>query len=77
MGAGNQAVGDRVGDGGIAQVIVPLGDRNLAGQDGGAEAVAVIDHLEEVATILIAKRGDAPVIQDQQLDSGEAIEGAR
>lgn len=53
MGVVEDAVADGVGYGGVADVVVPLGSRDLAGEDGGAGAVAVLDDLEEVATLLV------------------------
>jgi hypothetical protein len=44
----DQAVQDRVGDGGLAEGLVPVADRQLAGDDGRAEALAVLDDLEQV-----------------------------
>ena len=44
---------------GVADVVVPLGGRDLAGEDGGAVSVAVLGDLEEVAPLLVLGRGEA------------------
>jgi hypothetical protein len=49
----DQAVEDGVGVGGVADQGVPLIDRELAGDDGGAAAVAILEDLQEV----VAGRG--------------------
>jgi hypothetical protein len=60
VGGVDDASEDRVGDGRIADQVVPAVDRDLAGDDGGAAAVALLDDLEEdleeVATLLGATR---------------------
>ena len=43
-----QAIADRVGDGGVAEVVVPLRNGDLAGEDRGSVAVAVLDDLEQI-----------------------------
>jgi hypothetical protein len=52
VGVVHQPVEDGVGQGGIADEVVPLLDRQLAGDDGGALAVAVLEDLEQVAPLL-------------------------
>ena len=74
VGAVHEAVEDRVGEGRVAEVVVPFLDRQLAGDDGGAPAVAVLDDLEQVAAVLGAQRCEAPVVEDQDVGLGEAGE---
>lgn len=50
VGVMDQAVKDGVGVGWIAHQRVPLIDGKLAGDDGGAAAVAVLDDLQQVVT---------------------------
>ena len=71
MSAVQDAIGDCVCDGGIAEVIVPLGDGNLAGDHRGTGAIAILDDLEEITSVLVPKGSHAPVVQDQQVDSSE------
>ena len=49
-----EAVADGVGQGRLAQVIVPLAGRQLARDDRRAAAVAVFENLEEIAPRTIA-----------------------
>ena len=61
MGVVEHAVEDRVRDRGIAQVLVPLGGRELAGDDGRSIRVAVFDDLEQVVAIgLLGRRKACP-----------------
>ncbi len=53
MGVMNQAVEDGVGDGGIADVLMPVFDGKLTGQDGRTGAVAVFDHFQEVSSLRV------------------------
>jgi hypothetical protein len=47
----HQSVQDGVGDGRVADVVVPLLDGQLAGRDGGAPSGAVLGDLEPVAAL--------------------------
>ena len=52
MGGVDQAVEHGVGDGSIADVLVPMRDRKLAGDHGGGAPVAVVDDLQQVAPLI-------------------------
>jgi len=48
IGGGKREVGeDRVGQGGIADQVLPMLDRQLAGDEGGALAVAIVEQFEQ------------------------------
>jgi hypothetical protein len=57
-------------------VVVPLGGRQLARDDGRAAAVAVLEDLEEIASFLILHGSQAPVIEDEHVHAGELAEEA-
>jgi hypothetical protein len=67
VGAVDEAIEDGVGEGRIAEVVMPKGDRKLAGDQGGARLDAVVEDFEQIAPLLVVQRGQSPVIQDQQL----------
>lgn len=71
MGIAEYAVADRISLGWIAEVVVPFGDGELAGHDGRAGAVAVVEDLEEVAAVLVADGCHAPVIEDEHVNSSK------
>ena len=71
MGAVQDSIRDRVGYRWVADVVVPFVDGNLASDQSGARSITVLDDLEEIAPVLVAERGNAPVIQNQQIESGE------
>jgi hypothetical protein len=50
-----EAIEDGVGDGRISDDLVPSVDRNLAGDDGRAPLVAILDDLEEVTTLIVVE----------------------
>src|SRR5689334_18618097 len=50
---------------------MPAVHRDLAGDQGGAAAVAVFDDFEHVVALLGAERFETPIIEDQQLDAAE------
>ena len=53
MGVMNESIEDGIGDGGIADVLMPVFDRKLTAENGGAGAVAVFDHLREVTSFRV------------------------
>jgi hypothetical protein len=71
-----EAVTDRVGQGGVGEVVVPLGGRELAGDDGGAGAVAVLEDLEEIAALRVLHGGEPPVVDHEDVEAGERAEQA-
>jgi len=70
----DQAVEDGVGVGGVADQSVPLIDGELAGDDGGAAAVAVLEDLQEVVAGRRVERLKAPVVEDEQIDAAECTQ---
>ena len=71
VGIVDDAIQDRVGEGRIADQVVPAIDRDLAGDQRGAPPVALLDDLEQVAALLGPERFQAPIVEDQQLDAGD------
>src|SRR5512145_1968 len=70
----NEAVEDSIGDCRVGDDVVPVVDRQLARHDGAAPAVAIVDDLEQVAALLGRHRRQTPVVEDQQLDTREALQ---
>ena len=71
VGVVHDAIQDRVGERGLADQVVPAIHGNLTGDQGGAAAVALLDDLEQIATLLGPERLQAPVVEDEQLDPAE------
>ena len=61
----HQAVEHRIGDCWVADMLVPVVHRHLAGDDGRGAAVPVIDDLQQVAALLGGERRDGPVVQSR------------
>src|SRR5580704_6120289 len=76
MGVVNEAVEDGVGISRIADEGVPFVDGDLAGEDGRAAAVALFEDLVEVTTGTGVERFKAPIVEDEELDAGEAAQDA-
>ena len=72
MGIMDEAVEDAVGDGGIADLLVPLGDGNLRGQDRRASLTTFLADFPEVAPLRFLQGSHRPVIDDQDLDAAES-----
>ena len=67
----HQAVEDAVGDGRIANLLVPLRHGQLAGEHRRAPPVAVIADLQKQAPLQIPQRVHGEVIHHQQVHLGE------
>src|SRR6059036_3296188 len=76
MGVVQQAVADRVGQGRLAEVVVPLGGWQLARDDSRVGAIAILQDLEEVAALRILDRRQPPVVDDEDIEAGELGEQA-
>ena len=61
----DEAVEDGVGEGGVADDLAPLLDRNLTGDDRRRALMTVFEDLEDVALFRLGEDGKAPVVQDQ------------
>ena len=60
MCAMHEPVQHDVGDGGIADVLVPVLHGHLAGGDGGGQVMPVIYDLHEIAALLGGERRNRP-----------------
>ena len=60
-----ETIEDGVGDGRIGNCVVPAIDWQLACQDRRAAVVPILGDLEDVASLFLGERGEAPIIQDQ------------
>ena len=74
MGVVDEPIEDGVGDGRVGDDLVPVVDRQLAGHDGRTAIVPVVDDLQEVATLILRQGGEPPIVEDQDLDSCQALE---
>jgi hypothetical protein len=53
---------------------MPVIDWQLACHDRRSAVVPILDDLKYVAALLLGERGEAPIIQDQQIDTRQALE---
>ena len=51
--------------------MVPIGNGDLAGQDGGASVVTILADLEEVTTFALSQGRHGEVIDDEDIDTGQ------
>ncbi|EGV20644.1 hypothetical protein ThimaDRAFT_0422 [Thiocapsa marina 5811] len=72
VGVVDQSVEDRIGEGGIPDQVVPMLEGQLAGDERGALAVAVVEQLEQIAPSLGVQPHEPPVVDQQQIGVGEA-----
>jgi hypothetical protein len=56
---------------------VPILHGELPGDDGGAFPAAILEDFEEIVSFLSAERGEAPVVEDEDVDLRPAREEPR
>ena len=76
VGVVDEAIEDGVGVGRIADQLVPFVDRDLAGDDGRAAAVAFFEDFEQVVAGGGVERLEAPVVEDEELHAAEGAQDA-
>jgi len=72
VGVVHQAVEDAIGEGGVADLGVPVGHGELAGEDGGAQRVAVFADLQKVSPLGVVHGGHGEVVDEQDLHLSQA-----
>ena len=70
----DEPVEDCVGDGRVGDRLVPVNDRQLAGHDGGAAIVPIVDDLQQIATLILRQRSEPPDVEDQKFDACQGFE---
>lgn len=70
----DQPVENTVGHCGIANLIVPVSDRHLAGEDRRACRVAIIADFQKVPSFGVRQWRHGPVVDDQNVDASDAIQ---
>ena len=68
----HQPVENAVGQGGITNLLVPLGDRQLTGEDHRAHLVAVLADFQEVAPLGVGQGRHGPVVHQQHVEAGQS-----
>ena len=76
MGVMDEAIQDGVSQGGIADGLMPVLDRKLAGDDGRAAAMAIFEDFQQIASLRWGEDGQTPVIEDQHVQFGDGFEHA-
>jgi len=66
------AIQNGVGDGGLADDVLPSLDGQLAGDHGRAAAVSLSDDLHQISALRGREPVRPPVVEDQQLRFGDA-----
>ena len=77
VGVVDYAVKDGIGEGGFANNLVPLVDRELAGNQDRCILVPIFDDFHEIPSLVSIESIRPPVIQDQQIGFDQSPEQAR
>ena len=70
----DKPVEDGISQGGVTDSFMPVGDRQLTGDDGRADIVAVFKYSQEIMSSLVIEWLKPPVIDDEELGSGQSGE---
>ena len=71
-----QTVEDAVGDGGVADLLVPVGHRHLRSENHRATLIAIVADLEKVAAFLVFQCSHREVVDQKHVDLGQAEQHA-
>ena len=76
VGIVDEAIHDCVGIGRVSDELMPTVHRDLTGDDDGAAAVALFEDFEEIVTRSGIERVEAPVIEDEEIDTTDGAQQA-
>jgi hypothetical protein len=69
----NEAIQDGIGIGGIANQFVPTADRDLAGDQGRALPVTILEDFEQMVAGIGVKVLEPPIIKDEHIDTSKVF----
>jgi len=72
----NDAIEDGVGDGGITDDVMPVFERQLAGDEDGSDVVAILDDFEEITSLIGIEGFWSPIVDNEELDLGDGFQHA-
>ena len=70
-----EPVADGVGERGLVDGLMPFLGRQLTGDDDRTCGVAIFDDFEEVLAFVVGGRGQEEVVEDEELDFSEPVQG--
>lgn len=70
------AIEDGIGEGWVADGLMPVLDGQLAGDNCGGAAVAVFEDFQQVTAFRGCEDGKAPIVDDQHVHAGDGFEDA-
>ncbi len=71
VGIMDQTIQDGISGGRISDLLMPMGDGKLGGQDRGSTVVAILADLVEVPSLALGQGIHGPVIDDQHVGAGD------
>ena len=77
MGIMNQTVQDGIGQCGIRNAVMPIGNGNLAGDQGGRMSEAIIQDFKNILRVLDGEGIAHPVIEHEQIDACQRTQQVR
>lgn len=76
VGVVYEAVEDRVSIGRVVDEFMPTSHRQLTGHQRRAPHVAVLEDFQQMVAVIAVQRCQAPVIEDEQINPGQAQSGS-
>ena len=74
VGVVDEAVEDGVTEGGITDDIMPVFDGQLAGDEGRATTVAVLEDLEKISALGVVEVDHSEVVESEELSAEQTVE---
>src|SRR5437899_11295577 len=70
----NEPVQNANGDRGITDLVVPLSDGHLAGENRRTRGITVIADFQKVAALRVSQWSHGPIIDKQHVDTSDAVQ---
>ena len=74
MAVMHDAIENGIGERRIGEVLVPMLDAELAGDDGGLAGGAIIEHFEQIGARGLGDGSYGPVVDDEDVGPGQLCE---
>ena len=75
MGVMDKPVEDSIGNGGIADLFMPVRYGKLTGDDGGSVPMSFLNDLQEVSSFGVGHGGETEIINHKDLGIGKLVDG--
>jgi hypothetical protein len=70
----NEPIEDGIGKRGVGNDLMPMLDRQLAGDQSGTESISILQDFQKIVSLFFDKFGKPPVVEDQKVGTSDGSE---